>query len=436
MDTDRSCVYKVARPNSLERILTLEETTDVTLVGVDGKIPLRAHKAVLASASDFFMRLFFGEGCENWEENAKGVVSFKEFSSDTLHRIVDIAYIGRISLSPTQDCQSLLELLCASDFFDMPELKEVCDHFLRRRGREIVQEEFQNFTLPVLRKVLASDALGCEEITIFKAVEKWMETNKTSLGEDDIKEILGMVRYGLIPAKELVSVVGVSKWKDEALFLAALDNWIEPNITKLKVPQYLARANTFPLLPLVPGAFCIEFNEGVYLYQVDLLPRSKVPKEGHPYAGVLLAVDNLEMPITLSSQLRSLSFSFSAFPEESEQTIAFSPAKYLHRTHGVTNTATRELQMDTPIVVRPRSVQIGMRQSSPSEGSSSFSNDGMQGKGKSSKFRIYKDEDAVVIAQDKQGGRTIVYDLHSSTKYVLIGLKVDGPVTLKQVQRS
>ena len=55
---------EITLPTSLKRLLTLEETTDITLVGADGKNPVRAHKAVLASASEFFMRMFFGESNE------------------------------------------------------------------------------------------------------------------------------------------------------------------------------------------------------------------------------------------------------------------------------------------------------------------------------------------------------------------------------------
>ena len=104
-------VCEITRPTSLERLLTLEETTDVTLVGADGKNPLRAHKAVLASASEFFMGMFFGEARESWEENAAGVVTLEGFSSEAVRRIVDIVYIGRLEVSPSQGYKTLLELV-------------------------------------------------------------------------------------------------------------------------------------------------------------------------------------------------------------------------------------------------------------------------------------------------------------------------------------
>ena len=89
MDED-TCFCETTLPTSLKRLLTLEETTDITLVGADAKNPVRAHKAVLASASEFFMRMFFGECSKGWEENAEGVVKLEEFSSDAIRMIVDI----------------------------------------------------------------------------------------------------------------------------------------------------------------------------------------------------------------------------------------------------------------------------------------------------------------------------------------------------------
>ena len=441
-------VCKSARPTSLERLLTLEETTDVTLVGSDGKNPLRAHKSVLASASDFFMCMFFGEGRKNWEENAKGVVRLEEFSSDAVRLIVDIIYIGIVEITPEQGYQPLLELLCAADFFNMPELKEFCHYFLRRHGKMIVQNELQNLSLPLLCKTLASDALGCEEIAIFKAVEKWIEAHKTSLSDDDIKEILGMVRYGLIPAKELVSVVGVSKWRDDALFLAALDNWIEPNITKLKVPQHLARANTFPLLPFATSALCVAVEEGSYSYQIDPLSQHRLPREGHPYAGVLLAVDNLEFPLTVSSQLHIISFSFSVFPEAAEQAIAFSPDNRLTQSRNSTIESRvlrgprRGLHSDQTLfaIADQTTMQnhgLGRLSESPALQPIGFSGSlppTASSGGAVSKFVISKHKNVIEIAQDPPGGNIIRHEVCSNTKHILIGVKVNGPVTLKHVQ--
>ena len=454
MDTrPRPRICEIARPTSLEQLLTLEETTDVTLVGADGKNPLRAHKAVLASVSDFFMRMFFGEARKNWEENGKGVVRLEEFSSDAVRMIVDIVYMGRVEIPPEQGYQSLLELFSAADFFNMPVLQEVCHYFLRHHGKQIVQNELQDLSLPLLRKVLASDALGCEEIAIFKAVEQWIEARKTSLSDDDIKEVLGMVRYGLIPAKELVSVVGVSKWKDEALVFSALNLWIEPDITKINVPQHLARANTFPLLPFTAGAFCIGVEDGAYSYQVNPLKLHQctleVPREWHPHVGVLLAVDNLEMPITVSSQLHSLSFSFCDFPETDEQAITFSPGKHL--TNGLTSTSILSLGSPSNLSsgltahAQPRVVNndlfphpVGLPISPvglPIQPSALQSLSASSG-GAASKFVISKHKDVTEIAQDPPGGNIIKHEICSATKYILIGVKVDGHATLKHVPSS
>ena len=297
-----------------------------------------------------------------------------------------------------------------------------------------MQKEFQSFSLPLLRKVLASDALGCEEIAIFKAVKQWIEEHKTSLGDDDIKEISGMVRYGLIPAKELLDIVGKSKWKDEALFLAALDNWIEPDVSKIKVPQHLARGSTFPLLPFRPGAFFITVNDGVYLYQIDPPHRGPLGAgPGRPSAGVLLAVDNLEVPINLCSEGQRLSFLFSVFPAN-EQAIAFSSGKDLSQDAKLfedddhTNTVKRT-GMAVPYQLLPRG-QFRLNQALRSIPGSWMV-------GSASKFCISKDKDAVVIAEPKSGGgRTIRYEICSTAAYVLIGMKVEGSATLKQVPSS
>ena len=408
-------------------MLTLEETTDITLVGADGKNPVRAHKAVLASASEFFLCMFFGECSEGWEENAERVVKLEEFSSDAIRMILDIVYTGRAEVS----YKISLELFSAADFFNIPQLEEAYAYFLRRYGRDIVQMEFQSFSAPLLRKVLASDALGCEEIAIFKAVEQWIKAHKASLSEDDIREIVGMVRYGLIPANELVSVVGLSKWKDEALVFAAIGNWIEPDVRKIKVPQHLARANTLPLVPFKPGTYSSKVNDGVYTYHIDPLPKQSIrnPMLGgalnatDPNVGVLLAVDNLEVPITISVSSclgESPSLSFSAFPPNDEQDIVFSPARCLPQTHG------HHLG--------------GLGGGLVHEGLGGGLGRGGQTwmLGSTSEMCISKDGDAVVITVTKLGSREgpTRYGMSSTAKHVLIGMEVNASATLKLVPRS
>ena len=424
-------------PTSLKRLLTLEETTDITVVGADGKNPVRAHKAVLASASDFFMRMFFGECSESWEENAEGVVKLEEFSSDAIRMIVDIVYTGRAEVSQSHGYKISLELLGAADFFNIPQLEKACDYFLRRYGRDIVQKEFQSFSAPLLRKVLASDALGCEEIAIFKAIEQWIEAHKASLSEDDIKEIVGMVRYGLIPANELVSVVGLSKWKDEALLFAALSNWIEPDIRKIKVPQHLARANTFPLVPFKLGTYSSKVNDGVCTYHIDHPPpkqNTSTPMLGgafitrEPNVGVLFAVDNLEVPITISvisCQEQTPSLSFSAFPPNDEQAIVFSPARYLPQV--ISSLCSNEI----PSVRAGVSLGGGLGGGLVRVGQTWMQES-------ASEMCISKDGDAVVIAVTKLGSREGPrrYGMSSTAKHILIGMEVNESAKLQLVPRS
>ena len=435
---EETCVYEITRPTSLERLLTLEQTTDIALVGADGKNPVKAHKAVLASASEFFMRMFFGEAREGWKENAKGVVRLEEFSSDVVRWIVDIVYTGRVEVSPSHGYKTSLELLRASDFFHIPQLEEACDYFLRRYGRDIVQKEFESFSAPLLCKILASDALGCEEIAIFKAVEQWIEAHKTSLREDDIKEILGMVRYGLIPAKELISVVGPSRWKDEALFLAALDNWVEPNVCKIKVPQHLARANTFPLLPFTPGECSITVNDdGVYSYHVRPSPQPQHTQNvqfvspEQPNIGVLLAVDNLEAPIKASSKGQSLSFSFSVLPAN-EQAIVFSRTYCQPQTHDHTAAfpTTGLFQPVSVLHTQPLGQLQGLGGGLFARGSYSTIQESPN------ELCISKTGDAVMIAESGSERRTMKFDISSTAKHVLIGMQVNGSATLKQVPNS
>ena len=448
MDED-TCFCETSLPTSLKRLLTLEETADVTLVGADGKKPVRAHKAVLASASEFFMRMFFGECSKVWEENAEGVVKLEEFSSDAIRMIVDIVYTGRAEVS----YQTSLELFSAADFFNIPQLEEAYDYFLRRYGRDIVQNEFQSFSAPLLRKVLASDALGCEEIVIFKAVEQWIEAHKVSLSGDDIKEIVGMVRYGLIPANELVSVVGLSKWKDEALLFAALSNWIEPDVGKIKVPQHLARANTFPLVSFKPGTYSSKVSDGVCTYHIDPLPKQSTPvfvhvtmpgdagsamNPAYPNVGVLLAVDNLEVPITISvssCQGQTPSLSFSALPAKDEQAIVFSHAWYLPQTHGHPFSELNPVPIQ-PLLNTLGHVTFGGGLFHEALGGGLGGHTGMQGS--ASEMCISKDGDGVVIAVTELGSREgpTRYGMRSTAKHILIGMKVNASAKLKLVPRS
>ena len=319
-----------------------------------------------------------------------------------------------------------------------------------------MQKEFQRFSAPLLRKVLASDALGCEEVAIFKAVEQWIETHKTSLSEDDIKEIVGMVRYGLIPANELVSVVGLSKWKDEALLFAALGNWIEPDVRKMKVPQHLARANTFPLVSFKPNTYSSKVNDGVCTYHIDYsLPKQStfmlgdsafIARDLDPNVGVLLAVDNLEVPITISvssCQGQTPSLSFSALPANDGQAIVFSHARCLPQTHGH---QVSELK-PTPIQsLSSNEMPLGQGRTGLGGGLLSagglgvgLSFGGQTGMQESaSEMCISKDGDVVVITETKLGSREgpTRYGMSSTAKHILIGMEVNASAKLKLVPRS
>lgn len=100
------------------RELMLQEAilTDITVVTSDHKT-IKAHKAMLAR-SPVFRAMFINE----MKEKLNGEVDVKNFNHAVIQELINFIYTDKV-----QDLESIAgDLLLAADFYDLPELKEIC----------------------------------------------------------------------------------------------------------------------------------------------------------------------------------------------------------------------------------------------------------------------------------------------------------------------
>ncbi|XP_050437812.1 BTB/POZ domain-containing protein 9-like [Adelges cooleyi] len=205
--------------------------SDVVLI-VDGE-RLHAHRAILASRSTYFSKLFFG----GFEETDKPEVELGDISLTFFKIILEYIYTGQIDLSVLKD-DVVLGLMDMTIFFGVPNLdfplteylrskinvNQVCtlltaaqlyDHeefesasieFIRSNARDVLKSaDFLSLMPQAIEDIFNCDSVIANEIDIFRAVIRWIE-NRVDLDADVKIKALSVVRYPLMSDDELVEV--------------------------------------------------------------------------------------------------------------------------------------------------------------------------------------------------------------------------------------
>ncbi|XP_050435263.1 BTB/POZ domain-containing protein 9-like isoform X2 [Adelges cooleyi] len=220
--------------NDISNLYLNKKFSDVVLV-VDDK-RFHAHRAVLASRSDYFSALLYNGHTETYNKD----VTIKEGSPTSFKVLLEYIYFGRINLSILKS-KVILELLILSNvwrfenlqfslseylcnnidvhnvsslfsvalFYQLKELEDASINFIDLHTLDVLQsKDSLSLSAEALQLILNRDTAYANELDIFRAVCRWIKKNQDRLHPNDKTNILSAVRYQLMNNEELSEVRG------------------------------------------------------------------------------------------------------------------------------------------------------------------------------------------------------------------------------------
>ena len=88
-----------------------------------GEKELKVHKIILGARSPYFKAMFSSEN----EENRKNLVEITDFELEVIEALLKFLYTGKI---PEMNEEFVRDLLRATDYFQVEQLKSKCEDFL------------------------------------------------------------------------------------------------------------------------------------------------------------------------------------------------------------------------------------------------------------------------------------------------------------------
>eukprot|EP01126_Amoeba_proteus_P035185 TRINITY_DN3538_c0_g1_i2.p1 TRINITY_DN3538_c0_g1~~TRINITY_DN3538_c0_g1_i2.p1 ORF type:complete len:310 (-),score=48.15 TRINITY_DN3538_c0_g1_i2:304-1233(-) len=232
--------------NRWKRLREHTESSDVTfLVGPD-RVPVKAHRCVLAATSEVFHRMFFGGMKES--TSTQVLIGDERLSPESFKAFLDLVYTGTTVLN----VDSVFGVLDLARMYDFPCLMKLCNVFLLNhltpancievlhnaeiwKNEEIVrlawgtflkntveaisQDVFFNLPLSMMMQIVKQEVLEIEEIDLFKKVLEWYRKNE----EENNIQIFEHIRYGCISMVDLVNHVGPSQVIPITLYVRTLE---------------------------------------------------------------------------------------------------------------------------------------------------------------------------------------------------------------------
>ncbi|XP_078513540.1 kelch-like protein 1 [Lissotriton helveticus] len=265
----------------MESYLKQQQLCDVILIAGNRKIP--AHRLVLSAVSDYFAAMFTSDVCEAKQEEIK----MEGIDSGALWDLVQFAYTGCLELKE----DNIENLLAAACLLQLPQVVEVCCHFLMKllhpsnclgirafadaQGctelmkvahsytMENIMEVIQNqefLLLPVdeLHNLLASDDINVpDEETIFHALMIWVKYDMQRRCPD-LSLLLAYIRLPLLPPQILADLENHALFKDDLecqkLILEAMKYHLLPERrTLMQSPRTKPRKSTVGTMYAVGG---------------------------------------------------------------------------------------------------------------------------------------------------------------------------------------
>eukprot|EP01126_Amoeba_proteus_P035184 TRINITY_DN3538_c0_g1_i1.p1 TRINITY_DN3538_c0_g1~~TRINITY_DN3538_c0_g1_i1.p1 ORF type:complete len:347 (-),score=49.47 TRINITY_DN3538_c0_g1_i1:304-1344(-) len=269
--------------NRWKRLREHTESSDVTfLVGPD-RVPVKAHRCVLAATSEVFHRMFFGGMKES--TSTQVLIGDERLSPESFKAFLDLVYTGTTVLN----VDSVFGVLDLARMYDFPCLMKLCNvfllnhltpancievlhnaeiwknegstksfhcrkishrtcknmyqrilkncfdvvflhffpeivrlawgTFLKNTVEAISQDVFFNLPLSMMMQIVKQEVLEIEEIDLFKKVLEWYRKNE----EENNIQIFEHIRYGCISMVDLVNHVGPSQVIPITLYVRTLE---------------------------------------------------------------------------------------------------------------------------------------------------------------------------------------------------------------------
>ncbi|XP_050435403.1 BTB/POZ domain-containing protein 9-like [Adelges cooleyi] len=209
-----------------------EEFSDVVLVLDNERFP--AHRAVLASRSDYFSALL----CNGLIETYNKEVSIEEGSPKSIKELLKYIYFGKMNLSALEsniilellilsnlwgftnlhfllseyvcnniDVDNVCSLFAVASYYQLKELEDASINFIATQPLDVLQsKESRILSAEALILILNRNKAYVKELDIFRAVSQWIKDNQDKLGPNEKTNILSAIRYQLMDEKELSDV--------------------------------------------------------------------------------------------------------------------------------------------------------------------------------------------------------------------------------------
>ncbi|XP_065758286.1 kelch-like protein 1 isoform X2 [Muntiacus reevesi] len=241
------------------------------------------HRLVLSSVSDYFAAMFTSDVCEAKQEEIK----MEGIDPNALWDLVQFAYTGCLELKE----ETIENLLAAACLLQLPQVVEVCCHFLMKllhpsnclgirafadaQGcielmkvahsytmeniMEVIRnQEFLLLPAEELHKLLASDDVNVpDEETIFHALMMWVKYDMQRRC-NDLSMLLAFIRLPLLPPQILADLENHALFKNDLecqkLILEAMKYHLLPERrTLMQSPRTKPRKSTVGTLYAVGG---------------------------------------------------------------------------------------------------------------------------------------------------------------------------------------
>ncbi|XP_035192292.1 kelch-like protein 1 [Oxyura jamaicensis] len=212
----------------MESYLKQQQLCDVILIAGNRKIP--AHRLVLSSVSDYFAAMFTSDVCEAKQEEIK----MEGVDPSALWDLVQFAYTGCLELKE----DTIENLLAAACLLQLPQVVEVCCHFLMKLLHPSNCLGIRAF----------ADAQGCTEL--MKVAHNYTMEN--------IMEVIRNQEFLLLPAEELHKLLASDDVNvpDEETIFHALMMWVKYDMQRRC--SDLSMLLAYVRLPLLPPQFVLQ----------------------------------------------------------------------------------------------------------------------------------------------------------------------------------
>ncbi|CAI8010682.1 BTB/POZ domain-containing protein 9, partial [Geodia barretti] len=264
--SDQTFKVSVSLPQELHAALAHiweeQKFTDVDFL-VSGQV-VPAHKAVLASQSQYFESMLYG----SMREAAMDEVELKDVPVPAFRKVLQFAYTGSLDMENVA-LQSILEvssvadrfgfvslkealgdqlsqnyisldtvllLLVHSDIYHLQQLHSSCVAFIENKENSVkVLQHPSLLHLPMesLAAVISRDTFVAPEIEILRAVQRWKKRNAKEVKE--IRELLECVRLSEFSSPEQIfKEVEPTGLLDSQTILAGIRTICKPCLTEMR----------------------------------------------------------------------------------------------------------------------------------------------------------------------------------------------------------